>query len=299
MTDPRRSNHGGHIPHAVGRVAALQDGGTCRFDWYEMTADGLDDGRCAPALAIALGAEVRAGKGRNGYGRAEVVERGGDVLATVYGGSARAGEVHIVTTGLACDEVVPVVRRLWPEHRVSRADSALDFRADFELLDRVALKFAETRGLRHSLFTSSDGGATRYVGSPRSEGMARLYKKSEQLRAMHPEVAAEVPSFVVRAEFVARPGKRAAKEALARMEPADVWGLAGWSQEFAALVLELDPVRTSTHFRRPSDWWRSMHFLGVQYAPMVQKRAGEEGAEAVAAEVLAHLGFGPAQVTFG
>jgi hypothetical protein len=220
-----------------------------------------------------------------------VIERGDDVLATVFGGSSRAGEVHISITGLACDEAVPVVRRLWPVHRVSRADSAMDFRADFGLLDRTAVAFAEKRRLKHSLFTNSEDGATRYIGSPRSEGMCRLYKKSEQLRAMHPEVAADIPSFVVRAEFVARPGKREAKEALSRLEPADAWGLSQWGQEFAKLVLELEPARTSTHFRRPSDWFRSLHWLGAQYGPLVQRRIDEEGRDAVLADVLAALGL--------
>lgn len=262
-----------------------------RFDWYEFTFDGFDDGREVSRLALALGGTVTAGRGRNGYATCSNIERDGNVLAQVYGHSARAGEVHITITSESCDEVVPIIRRLWPDHRVSRADSSVDFAMDFETLDSAAVAFAEARNLSHRLFTSSDGGATRYIGARSSEVFVRVYKKSEQLRALHPERALEIPDGVVRFELVTRPNKREVKSKVAQMAADELWGLGKWAQEFALEFLEIDAPRVSTHFRRPSDWSRALHYLGAQYKPMIQRRIAEVGLEVVRDELTDVLGL--------
>lgn len=260
-----------------------------RFDWYAATIDAADDGRVSSGLALGLGASLVRGKGRNGYAECWAVERGDDVLAHVYGRSARTGEVHVVASSESCDEVVPLLRRRWPEHRVARADSAVDFAADFAQLDRLAVGFAEARGISFRLVTNSDGGATRYLGAPSSEVRLRVYKKSEQLRALHPE-RSDIPDGIVRAELQVRPGKRDVKEATSSMTADDIWGLSAWSRDFAAELLDLDAPRTATHFRRPSDWSRALHFLGQQYAPMVARRAELVGLDQARTELLDALG---------
>jgi DNA relaxase NicK len=262
-----------------------------RFDWYELTVDGHDDGREVLRLALRLGAVSTPGRGRNGYASCVNLERGDDVLAKVYGRSARPGEVHIVTTSEACDEVVPVLREFWPEHRVSRADSSVDFTADFDELDRAALAFAEARGISYRLVTNSEGGATRYLGSMASEVAVRVYKKSEQLRALHPERADEVPDGVVRFELQVRPGKREVKQAAAVATADELWGFAQWSQLFAAQFLDIEAPRVSTHFRRPSDWARALHYLGQQYGPMTARRAEQVGLDETRRQVLEALGL--------
>jgi hypothetical protein len=289
--DPRACNTGVTPTPPLGRVAAPAGALEARFDWYSATADGLDDGRVAPALALSTGARVLPGRGWQGYAHGEVVQRGDDVLAKVWGGSARPGEVHVQVSGWACDEVVPVMRRLWPAHRVARADSALDFAGDFDVLDAQLVEFAAARGIRHELHANSEGGATRYLGARSSEVRLRLYKKSEEQREKYPELAHEIPGGVVRAELEVRPGKRALKEAGAVMAPDDFWGMSRWAGEYAQQVLGLDPIRTSTHFRRPSDWARAGHFLATQYGPAVNARAADIGRDAAAAEVLALLGL--------
>lgn len=262
-----------------------------RFDWYEITFESFDDGRERSALALALGATLSRGKGRNGYAECWSVERDGVTLAQVFGHSARAGEMHIVTTSEACDEVVPVLRRMWPEHRISRADSSVDFAADFAQLDALAVEFATQKGLKHRLVTDSDGGATRYLGAPSSELRVRVYKKTEQLRAMHPEKAAEIPDGIVRVELQARPGKRDIKELAAHMTADGFWGLGAWSKIFAAEILGFDAERVPTHFRKPSDWSRALNAFRTQWAPTIQRRAGEVGADEVRAELLDVLGL--------
>ena len=263
----------------------------CRFDWYESTHDGLDEGLIASQLAAATGARVVQGKGRNGYAVSFAVVRGDDELVRVYGRSARFGEVHLVTTSESCDEVVPLIRRLWPEHRVSRADVSVDFATDFDQLDAEAVALVEQRNVSHRLMTNSHGGATRYLGAQSSEISVRVYKKSEQLRALHPDRVSTIPDGIVRVELVARPGKRVVKDHAAHLEPDEFWGLGQWTLHFASELLGVDAERVPTHFRRPSEHARALHFLGQQYGPMMQRRALDVGVEQAVSELLDALGL--------
>lgn len=287
---------------------------SCRFDWYEITFDRTDnpdvaspilgagdkknvydDGNervVARRLAQALGGcKIVEGRGRNGYAVSYAVVRGDDELARVYGRSARHDEVHIVTAGESCDEVVPILRDFWPVHRVSRADVAADFQDDFDALDALAVEFAKERSISYRLVTDSAGGATRYLGAVSSETMVRVYKKSEQLRALYPHRADSVPDGIVRVEMQIRPGKRAMKQRVAGMAPADVWGLSRWTKQLAAQLLAVDAVRVPTHSRRPTEWSRALHYLGVQYSPAVARRVLEVGQEQTVREVLEALGL--------
>lgn len=260
-----------------------------RFDWYEVTWEGWTD--AAATLGVILGGEVRQERGRNGYAECNSVVRGEDELVRVYGRSSRIGELHAVITGASCDEVVPLFRTLWPEHRVSRADSAVDVVANFAQVDAEAVTFAERRGLTYRLITDSNGGATRYLGAPTSEVRVRVYKKSEQLRAVHPERAASVPDGVVRFELQARPSKRASKETASQLSADELWGLSQWAQVLALDMLGINAERTYLQFRRPSSWSRSLHFLGLHYGRLVRDHAAEVGRDAAVAEVLEVLGL--------
>lgn len=260
-----------------------------RFDWYQATLEGLEDHEMRTALVMALGGTVTRGSGKFGYAVCDTHERDGKVLARVfYGAASRPGEVHVSVTGDACDEVVPLLRRKWPEHRVSRVDVAVDFAAEFEQLDARALQFAKDRGLSYRLVTDSDGGATRYIGAVSSEFMVRVYKKSEQMRKKHPEQAAEVPDGIVRAEKQVRPNTRM-KGQVAQMTPDEVWGIGKWPSEFAAAFLDLETEVVPTHFRVPSDWSKGSYWMGRQYSPMIAARVAEVGREQAEREVLALL----------
>jgi hypothetical protein len=262
-----------------------------RFDWYECTADGDPDGRTAASLAVVLRAQLVRGRGQLGYAECWQLVRVDEVVCEVFGRSARLGEVHVRVSSDSCDEVVPLLRRMLPAHRVSRADSAVDFRADFEQLRSRALSFATGRGLVYSEITNSAGGATFTIGSLKSEVFMRLYKKTEQLRALHPERWSEIPEGIVRFELVARPGKRAVKDLVSAMHSDDLWGLSAWSKELATELLQLDAERTATHFRRPTNYARTLHFVGKQFGPMMRQRASEVGAALALRELTEALGL--------
>lgn len=255
-----------------------------RWDWYEATLDFPDD-RVLSGLLVALRATTKRLKGRNGYAWGMGLEVGGKTLATVHGGAARPGECHITVTSESCDRVVPLIRRLWL-HRVSRADAAVDFVTDFGSVDSLALAFAKDNGIAHRLVTDSEGGATRYLGSSKSEVQVRVYRKTEQLRALYGPAAADVPDGLVRCEVQVRPGKRPAKDRLAGVSPDDAWGFAKWSAAFAGQVLGIQAERTVTHFDRPSSWARSSYYLAQQYGQLVRDHAHQVGREAALAELV-------------
>lgn len=267
------------------------NGSGARFDWYSATFDDLDDRQVAENLAIALSGLVTFRKGLHGYARGWDVERGKEKLATIFGGSSRLDEVHIIVSSEACDEVVPLLRKLWPLHRVSRADSAIDFQTDYNALKRFAKGFAEARGLAWNDRVNSDGGATFTIGSRSSERFLRIYKKTEQLLALHPERAGEIPAGIIRAELELKPSKRLAKERLAEMTAEDLWGLGKWTTDFAKELLDLDPERTHLRFKKHSDWDRSLHYLGAQYAPMISRRLETHSPDEVLAQVREVLGI--------
>lgn len=261
-----------------------------RFDWYSATFENFEEDRIPSAFAVALGGTLTVGRGNMGYAHCTTVERDGKSLARIFTGSPRPGEIHVSVSGDACDQVVPFLRRMWPEHRVSRADSAMDFKADFEDLDGYALAFAKENGLSHRMFTDSDGGATRYIGAASSESMVRLYKKSEQLRKMHPDQASEIEDGIVRAEMVTRPNSKM-KPVVATMSPDAIWGLGEWTQKFAGMFLDLETERVSTHFRRTADWSRALHWMGQQYGPTAHRRIQQVGLERAQVEILEALGM--------
>ena len=282
-------------PSSVGASARLGKldtvGQGFRFDWYEATFDGWQADEVASSLAVALGSSgaVTRCKGQHGYGFGVQLVEAGEVVLTVFGGSERVDEVHVRVSGGDCDAVVPLIRKFWPEHRVSRVDSSVDFVADFEELDAVALDFCRNyhignmpKPLSHRLTSCSKGGATRYLGSVKSSKVVRVYKKSEEVRAKDPR--AVVPDGVVRVELQLRPSKRAGKAAVASMSPQAVWGL-GWPREFAQLVAALDVEPVELEGRNKSEWSRALWYLGQQYGKAVRKRAEEVGVDVAMDEV--------------
>lgn len=255
-----------------------------RFDWYEATFEVLDPVGVAQTLADRVGGSVSTAKGRNGYALCAVVQADDHVLARVFYRSKRVMEVHVEVTGASCDDVVPVLREFWPDHRVSRADVAVDFEASFEELDAVVLAFAEDRNLKHRLFTNSDGGATRYLGARSSEVQMRVYKKSEELRAKYPHQADEIPEGIVRVEMIVKPNSKT-KGRVCAMEPDEFFGLSKWGKAFASQFLDIEAERVPTHFREVTDWTRLAAHLGMQYGPAIQRRAEEVGPAEVIEEL--------------
>ena len=285
-----------------------------RFDWYAATIDEGDSEKIARHLGHSLGIEVQPCKPVKPWGRAHALVVDGEVVARVFGyGIARdsdrstprlsvpnveaaspspiaavsshsdapdvgAGLCQVVVTSTHCDRLVPVVRRLWPAHRVARADAAYDFALQFAELDRKALTFALDQGITWRLVTDSAGGATRYLGATSSEVMLRVYDKRAEVLSRTPELVDGVPDLWTRVEVQVRPGKSDQKWRLGVATPEEAFGFSRWSALFAAMHLDLEPITEATHVRRPDDVTRHFWYLGSQYAPAL-RRFEKEGVD--------------------
>lgn len=264
---------------------------TSRFDWYQATFDDLDDLRVAQNLAISLGGALVVAKPYYGYSRAWAVEHEDKALVKVFGGSPRGGEVHVQTSSQSCDVVVPLLRKLWPVHRVTRADSSYDFHGTYKSVRDVAKAFADERGIFTYEHVNSDGGATLELGSRSSERQVKVYDKTAELKHKHPERAGEIPEGIIRAELQFRPSKRPAKARVSVMNPDDLWGLSAWTKDLASTLLGFEAERVTLRFKVPSDWSRSVHYLGEHYGPSVARRLETHSPEEVKREVLLALGL--------
>lgn len=279
--DPRASNTG--VTFGAGGV---------RFDWYAATLEEFRGGDfVATVLAAAAGGSLSRVRGRYGYALALAVERDGHELALVLYGAAAGADVHVEIPGAGCDALVAVLRERWPVHGVSRVDVAMDFEGDFEELDAAVLGAVGHR-VSHQLITGSDGGATRYLGAPSSDCRVRVYRKTEQLRALYgPSV--DVPEGILRVEAQIRPGVRA-KGRFASLTPAEAMSYRALSRDVAAVALPGAVTRWQgeTVHKRPTSWERVLEAVSRQYGPSVARRAEVVGAEAAGQELLAALALG-------
>lgn len=209
------------------------------FDWYAASLPEHVGG----ALALDVlrddlgGGVVLRSRGRHGYGDRAVLMHGERPVVSVSWGGTHS-RCHVESGGGSTQDVCRTVRARWPEHRVTRVDSALDW-DDPEAWDQVhglVLGIAQERGLSKALagdwidpHQRPGDGRTLYVGAPSSAVRMRVYEKGRQL----PEAGR--PDWV-RAEVQCRP-QRAAKGLLASAEPLAVWGTARWTQDAATRLL--------------------------------------------------------------
>lgn len=269
-----------------------------RFDWYAATLAETPGGDfVASVLAARCGGNARRVRGRFGYVRGYAIEVGGTEFALVLFGGATGAEVHVEIPGAGCDVLVPVVRQRWPEHRVSRVDVSLDLVVPFAELDARVLELVGS-SVKHELITNSEGGATRYLGSRKSDYRLRVYRKTEQLRQVYGEAAGNVPDGIVRVEAVIRPGTPD-KAAFAALRPRQAAAYRRLGRVVFGDVLgaELPMWEGDAVHRKPSDWERILTVLQMQYGRAIRERAAEVG-DAVALQELGDR-FGLVEVPAG
>ena len=247
-----------------------------RFDWMQATVSE-DPSDLFEVLAGTLGAQLEQARGLNGYDRSQLVKRSGETLARVlYGGSN--GAPHIIATGSASDDVVPVIRAAWPEHEVSRMDTAQDFIREGGYDEVAALMEAMSASSRISLtkLESVKNGVrsrTLYLGAPSSRVRVRLYEKGRfEQQQGH---AAEDHWF--RLESQIRPTGKQARQIAALVDPAEAWGMARWTRELAAATMGLDVEPITMRLRREPDYMRAIRNLARQYGATLAKAVEVEG----------------------
>lgn len=229
-------------------------------------------------------------QGRHGYGVRDEIRAGQRCVVSVSHGGAHERAL-VETSGGDADTVTPLVRRLWPAHRVTRADSCLDWDDPdaWEAVTSEALRVARSAGVSTSVagdWLDQQRGRTLYVGGTSSAVRLRVYEKGLQM----PE--AEKPHWV-RAEVQVRPQK-AAKSLVARLEPAEVWGTARWSGRLAETLLGLPVASVSMSGWVPPDDQRARAALVAQYGSVLDRWSRDVGGWAQLAVVLEELTRGRA-----
>ncbi len=251
-----------------------------RWDWYQATVPA------EPPVVLealrALGSSVVSGRGLNGYaGTFTVRDAAGQSVARVLAGGNSGARPNVAASGAWAEPVAAVLRATWPDHRVTRCDAAEDLAEPgaYDRLFGVCRSVAIDRGVKGRQILPDDtaDGRTYYLGAPTSDVRVRLYDKTAEARAaLPPERHAEVPDDWARLEVQARPRQHWRAWA-ARAEPADVWGLSGWSHELAKRALELDIERVFTKVGRESDDERAFRVMCDQYGKVLSRLAQDLG----------------------
>lgn len=249
-----------------------------RFDWMQATVRE-DPAEVSDVLAGTLGGDLEAGRGLNGYHRSNFVKRRDETLARVlYGGPN--GWPHVIATGAATDDVVPVLRSAWPGlHEVTRMDSAQDFDDEdgYEKLQTVMLYLARQHNLSRQTVESVVNGhrsRTTYLGAPSSRVRVRLYEKGRFERQKGND---DAPEHWVRLEAQIRPTGQDARRTAAGLDAVGAWGLSHWTRDLAQAAMGLDVERVTMRQRREPDYARALEQVRVQYGGALTRALQHEG----------------------
>jgi hypothetical protein len=262
-----------------------------RFDWYAATIP-QDPNVVILTLSSVLDAEVRSSKGMHGYTQGfEFVHPERGVIARCLSGGNRGAHPHAWASGDDTDKFVQVVRETFPDHEVTRFDSAEDFSSPgiFESLRSTLRNVAVEHRLKFPCIEDTlnpSEGRTQYIGSRKSPQFARLYEKGKQLQSMRMPNAATVinPSTGeiissedwTRLELVVRPEKTG-RIIAATATPEQAWGFTDWTQHLAkdAFLLECERVFTRQHKYSEDD--KALAWMISQYGNMLTRQAISKG----------------------
>ncbi|MDQ4213307.1 replication initiation factor domain-containing protein [Microbacterium sp. ASV81] len=268
-----------------------------RFDWYSATIRD-DSYAVLHQVASALRATVENGRPRNGYEFGALIRRDDSTLCTILFGGAN-GDPHLIVSSDDCDEVVPMIRGLWPEdHYATRVDAAEDIcegvgtwdklleimcavsdpDLDPERVTRRRLKISQAGDWMRDAEDPEHTGRTFYVGSEKSAVRARLYEKGKQLNEIArkqglPEVH---DRNLCRVEVQVRPEKDS-RWVAAKGTPEDAYGYADWSRDLLRRLTEANVERVHIRERRESDLERALSWMVKQYGEHLSTLAANLG----------------------
>lgn len=204
------------------------------FDWYQATlpVPGADVVHTADDLAPARWDESRGSFGYESCTR--FYDRDDERVLEVHYDRDQ-DEAHVVTSGQHTAGVVDLLRRCWPQHRVSRVDASFDLLLPgaYDEAVKVAHEQFALNGGRTSVEYSdrfSDKARTYYFGAPESSTRVVIYEKGKQKREAG--IATADPNWV-RVELRVRP-KTYEKGFVATLTPDQVMSTSAVMRELAA-----------------------------------------------------------------
>lgn len=266
------------------------------FDWYQATVPAHQELLCRELLSAmhGMGVSRQDGRGMSGYTNSVCLVSGDDTPARILHGGPNP-HPNVLSTGGHAPSLATLLRTVFPTHKVSRCDVAIDMRGDGlfgEISDRM-----RACGRRHHLKGSRmipddpNDGATYYLGSPKSPLRVRLYEKGKQLFKETGDTAYEELFDWTRLELQVRPQKDFKSKA-AVMEPDAFWGCSKWTRELSAEALGLSPDAVTMKPTRLTDQERAMRALAQQYGPTIRRQIEQLGsAEAFLGDLLVRLGL--------
>ena len=244
------------------------------FDYYAATIHGHSPGAVLGPLWEAFpDASHSCGRGRHGYTDCYTLSVAGERVCDVLSGGTIG--VHVVSSGSASAEIATLLRTVYPDHRVTRADGAID-RVEAGGFDRVSgdlLRFAEAAGLTINQMGDWTRGQARtlYVGSRKSPVFLRVYEKGWK--------ESGDPDWY-RIEVEVKP-KGDARRDVARMSPFELFGTSRWLSDAAPLLglSDLAHVPVGTLWKLSNED-RARAFLMRQFGQVLSRWRDELETEA-------------------
>jgi len=246
-----------------------------RWDWYEATAHGVEAEDIAAAVQkhVPDFTDVEQVTPKYGYVHGlRLLDSDKETLCQIWWGGNPG--THFVATGEKAPLLCEAVKEKGISHRVTRADSCVDWVGDPDRFDRIArhlLDFATENGrLRISQVGNWEQGKERtlYIGSKKSPVMIRLYEKGHQMGTD--------PTWV-RLEVVVRPKGDRGYE-VAQWEPSQAFGASAWLVTALERLgwddLQKESIGTVW---RPSNAQRARMALVKQYGSTLQEWVDEIG----------------------
>lgn len=259
-----------------------------RFDWYEPTFENDANDVLELCLSLHDAASIVPAKAGPNYGVAASVVAEGETLVRLQWGGQNV-KPHARATSEWAQPFADLVRRELPDHQVSRADVCQDYNdgpGTFDTMASRLLGLADDMGIkvRHQGdFHRAQDGRTLYLGAKSSAVSSRLYEKGIQMQAgvpqlFLPQVREMYPDDLVRLETQVRPQKRTAKQAAAKLSPAEFVGFARWTQALWQAIEGLEVPRITIGAEwRPKDHDRAYGFMLQQYAAVFEQMKADLG----------------------
>lgn len=251
------------------------------FDWYQCSVSA-DAPSVLPVLLGYYGAATRPCRPQPPYLKAvELVPLGtkkNDATVVPYC-SVHFGGYNERTLLRAssdnADDFSELVRKWWPEHRVSRVDVAMDFQEGPDFFNNMAewlIDYAKNASKPLKITYAGDWangleGRTLYIGSRKSAVFIRLYEKGfEQLQKGN----AEAPIDWVRFEAEIKPQNKAAKIRAASVPAREFFGSSALLRDFSALLGDqYEPLKMGT-IRKMVDFDRTFSHMCYQYGALFE-----------------------------
>jgi hypothetical protein len=261
-TQPPYTNRG--VPNCAGRL---------KFDWYQASFEASLD--ALEALFITdFGGEFIETKGVNTYTNG--MKHDGQSFSVYWGGQNTG--LFVVASGQDSEHLAQWIRLHFPEHRVSRADVAIDFRGQ-SIEGLVATTEPIARKARAAVLFVGDPnpisgkGRTWYFGSKTSDVRVRIYEKGLEQRAKGVE---DSPEDWVRFEGQFRPRKERKAKA-AKWTHEEFFTMGKWANKAANEVAGLGGEYQPDESKRRNKDEETFEFFLRQYGPLIRRMVEKRG----------------------